>query len=282
MPDFSDESIRNAFLAAGALAVSCSLLSVFVVARRWAFMGEGISHSGFGGAGTCWLLATLFPGWFQGESTPYFFVFVFCFLTAIGIGWLVKSQRVTSDAAIGIFLVASLAWGFVGQHVYFHHYGKQPVGFDTLLWGQLKSIGNAYTISAVISAVVVAGLVWALFKEIIAYCFDPLLARTSGVKTTFIHYLLMLMLAMTIVVGSRIVGSVLVTALLVLPATTGNLISKRLSRSYLVGLIVSLVGVWGGLLISSKYRALPEGSTMVLVMVLEFAGALIWSRIAAR
>ncbi|MBC7783829.1 MAG: metal ABC transporter permease [Burkholderiales bacterium] len=282
MSIFTDEAVRNAFLAAGAMAVACAILSVFVVARRWAFMGEGISHAGFGGAGTAWMLAVAFPGTFSDPRYPYLFVFIFCFIAAIGIGWLVQSQRVTNDAAIGIFLVASLAWGFVGQHIYVHRYHTDPAGFENLLWGQMKSITTAYAMWSVIAAVAVAGITWAMSKELIAYCFDPLLARTSGVRTTLVHYLLMLMLAMTIVIGSRVVGSVLVTALLVLPAATGNLLTRRLNRALAIGIAVSLVGAWGGLLISSVWRALPAGSTIVLLMVAEFAAALVVSRFAPR
>src|SRR3954447_5190410 len=94
------------------VAVACAVLSVFVVLRRWAFVGEGISHSGFGGAGTAWLLAAFVPA-FDKPRVPYVFLVVVCIATGLGIGRLSRSGRVSSDAAIGIFLVASLAWGFL-------------------------------------------------------------------------------------------------------------------------------------------------------------------------
>ena len=269
MPDLSDPAVFNAYVAAGAMAVACAILSVFVVARRWAFMGEGISHSGFGGAGTAWMLAVAFPS-LNNERLPYILVFIACMIAALAVGWLVLSGRVASDTAIGIFLVASLAWGFIGQHIYVEHYGYQPFGFDNLLFGQMKSISSTYTRIACCVAGGVAVCTWGLWKELIAYAFDPLLARTGGVRAAGIHYLLLLLIALTIVIGIRVVGTVLVTALLVLPAVTANLLTGRLSHVMTLSIAAGLIGAWGGLLINQQFRAVPAGSAIVLTLVVLF------------
>src|SRR5438445_3050736 len=106
-----------AVLTALAMAIACATLSVFVVSRRWAFIGEGISHSGFGGAGTAWLAALIFPALNQ-AWVPYVGVVLFSLATAWAIAYFTRGQRVNSDAVIGIFLVASLAWGMLAQQVY--------------------------------------------------------------------------------------------------------------------------------------------------------------------
>ena len=273
------DSTFNAYSATAAMAVSCAILSVFVVARRWAFMGEGISHSGFGGAGTAWMLMVAFPSLAQSEGLPYLFVTLFCFGTAVAIGWLASGRRVTSDTAIGIFLVASLAWGFIGQHIYVAKYGVSPVGFDNLLFGQMRAVSSTYTYSSIAIAIAVVTSAVLLGKELIAYCVDPLLARTSGVRTTFIHYTLMLLLALVIVTGIRVVGSVLVTALLVLPAASANLLSRRLSTVVGLSVAVAMTGTWGGLLVSERFRAVPAGSAIVLVMFVVFLAALATAKV---
>ncbi|MDB5326422.1 MAG: ABC-type Mn2+/Zn2+ transport system, permease component [Phycisphaerales bacterium] len=273
------DSSFNAYTATAAMAVSCAILSVFVVARRWAFMGEGISHSGFGGAGTAWMLMVAFPSLAHSEGLPYLFVTLFCFGTAVAIGWLASGRRVTSDTAIGIFLVASLAWGFIGQNVYTAKYHATPAGFDNLLFGQMRAVSGAYMKSSVAVALAVIATAVLLGKELIAYCVDPLLARTSGVRTTFIHYTLMVLLALVIVTGIRIVGSVLVTALLVLPAASANLISRRLSIVVGLSVVVAMIGAWGGLLVSEVYRAVPAGSAIVLVMFVVFLAALAMAKL---
>jgi len=100
-----------------------------------------------------------------------------------------------------------------------------------------------------------------------------LTARTSGVREGFVHYLLMFLLALVIVVGVRVAGSVLVTALLVLPGATALLISRRLHLVIAISVVSGLVGALCGLLINACWRFLPVGPSIVLILVLEFAAA---------
>src|SRR3954452_17589052 len=96
----------HALLTACAIATACAVLSIPVVRRRWAFIGEGIGHAGFGGAGVAWLLAVFFPA-MNTNWAPYLCAIVFCTITALSIGWVSRSEHVNIDAVIGIFLVAS-------------------------------------------------------------------------------------------------------------------------------------------------------------------------------
>jgi manganese/iron transport system permease protein len=267
--DLSNPLTRNALLAATALALACSVLSLFVVARHWAFIGEGISHSGFGGAGTAWLLALFVPALDQ-PWVVYASVVVFSLLTALAIGRLSRGQRVTSDAAIGIFLVASLAWGFLAQRTYLHFNHAVPVGFDTLLFGDSRGVGTPYALLAVSVSAAVLLTVAMLGKEILAYCFDPQLAETSGVRAAFIHYLMMVLLAAVIVSGVRVVGSVLVTALLVLPGAAALLLSERLKAAMSISIVIALIGAIGGVVISLRWTFVPAGAAIVLLLFVEF------------
>src|SRR3954447_23814963 len=101
---------------AAAMAVACATLSVFVVMRRWAFIGEGISHSGLGGAGVAWVLALVWPAFDQAWA-PYALAAVCCVFTAVGIGFFSRSGRLNADAAIGIFMVATFAWGMTALEI---------------------------------------------------------------------------------------------------------------------------------------------------------------------
>src|SRR5438445_13094625 len=152
-----------AVLTALAMAIACATLSVLVVSRRWAFIGEGISHSGFGGAGTAWVLALLFPSLDQ-PGVPYLCVIVFCLLTAVAIGFLSFRQRVNSDAAIGIFMVASLAWGFLGRQIYFAHRNTEPVGFDQFLFGEMGALSAQYAIATVMLSAAIVLIIAVLAK----------------------------------------------------------------------------------------------------------------------
>ncbi len=261
-------------LVAGAMAVACAVLSVFVVSRRWAFIGEGISHSGFGGAGTAWLLALAFPAVFERPWVPYVGVVVFSLATALAIGFLTRRQRVDSDTAIGIFLVASLAWGFLAQQIYFAHTHRMPAGWGTFLLGQMESVSMQFAVAAALVCGAVVAVVAFLGKEIVAYAFDPNLAEASGVPVRFIHYLLMLLVALTIVVGVRVAGSLLVPALLVLPGATALQLSSRLRNVLATSVLVGLCGTLVGLALRSRWPAIPTGPAMVLVLFVLFVVSL--------
>src|SRR5438270_9704848 len=113
-------------ITAMSMAVACAVLSVFVVSRRWALIGEGISHSGFGGAGTVWLLMLAFPAFEHHSWLVYLGIVLFCLNTAVLIGYFTRSGKINSDAVIGIFMVASLAWGFFAQQIYHQRRGFDP------------------------------------------------------------------------------------------------------------------------------------------------------------
>lgn len=269
-------SFTNTLLITLALALACALLSVVVVLCRWAFIGEGISHSGFGGAGTAWLLMLIFPS-LDTPAVTYGSVILFCLLTAIAIGILSRSHGLHADAAIGIFMVASLAWGFLCQQIYSHaHHGAIPTLFENLLFGELVGFSNAHTLAAVLTCLAVCLILIALWKEILAFAFDPLLAASSGVRARFIHFLLVILAALVIVIGMRVVGSVLVTALLILPAATALRVSWRLTHVVTISIGVAVVGCLGGLLISRQWPFLPAGPVMVLLMFLMFLVSLAW------
>src|SRR6266567_2957928 len=103
---------RHAFVAGIALATVCSLLSVVVVTKRMAFIGEGIAHAGFGGLGTALFLGLTGGGFTAGGTWKTdLVVLAFCLATALAIGMLTRRRHVEPDSAIGIMLVAAMAWG---------------------------------------------------------------------------------------------------------------------------------------------------------------------------
>lgn len=264
-------------LATLPLAVACAVLSVIVILRRWAFVGEGISHSGFGGAGTAWLAALLVPA-LDRPWVAYVAVVIFCLATALAIGRLTRGGRVNFDAAVGVFLVASLAWGFLARQVYRQQRGMWPAEADTLLFGNTGALSIQFALAAVSFSAAVLIVIALLSKEIIAYCFDPLTAQTSGVATGLVHDLLMLLLAITIVLGTRLAGSVLVVALLILPGVTALLLSRQLGRVVTLSVVFALIGAVGGVLMTLRWTFVPAGPAIVLVLFVQFVLAAIVTR----
>jgi manganese/iron transport system permease protein len=264
-------SVIFSLSATAALAVACAVLSVFVVARRWAFIGEGISHSGFGGAGLAWMIMLAVPALAEQPWLLPTAIVVFCLATAIAIGYLSHGNRVTGDAAIGIFLVASLAFGFLAQHFFKHvHHGKDPPAFGEVLLGHTAQMSSHMALAAVLISAAVVIIVAALSKEILAYCFDPLMAQASGVRVGFIHYLLMVLIALTIVIGIPITGSLLVTALLVLPGVIANLLDRRLNVVIILAIGAALVSAIAGVWLNATWPFIPTGPAIVLTLFVQF------------
>jgi len=270
-------------LTTGAVAVACAVLSVFVVSRRWAFIGEGISHSGFGGAGTVWLLALAFPA-LGAMWAVYAGVVVACLATGAGIAYFSRArpgaaQRTSTDAVIGIFLVASVAWGLLAQQVYRKSRGAAPAGFDDFFLGDTTGLSPQFALAAALVCAAVVAVVVLLGKEIVYYCFDPAMAAASGVPAGLVHYLLILLVTLTIVVGARVAGSILVTALLVLPGATAGLLSDRLRTTLAAAVGVGLLGAAGGTLVRLRWPFVPTGPAIVLVMFAAFVSAFAWARV---
>ena len=267
--------------ATAAMATACAAMSVFVVARRWAFIGEGISHSALGGAGFAWLLILLVPALRDVAWLPYLAVVIFCLATAIAIGYINRGTRIAGDAAIGIFLVASLAFGFLAQKIYVHFQHRDPADFAALLTGDLGVVIRPFTALLVVavSAAVLITLI-ALGKEILSYCFDPLMAEASGVNAGFIHYLLIILVAVTIIIGIPVIGALLMTALLVLPGVTATLLSQRLGTVLKIAIAAALISAVGGVIIHSMWTFIPIGPAVVLILFVEFLAAYAGGRLS--
>jgi len=271
----------NAIMTALALAIACAVLSVFVVSRRWAFIGEGISHSGFGGAGTVWAIASVWPPADRAAWAPYLGVVLFSLATACAIAYFTRTGKINSDAVIGIFLAAALAWGILAQQIYWRQLHRNPVGWDVFLFGHMAEMSGSFAAAAAALCAGVIAAVALLGKEILAYCFDPMVAEASGVRVGFVHYVLLMMIALTIVIGVRVAGSVLVPAMLVLPGATALLVAKHVRAVVIGSIAVALLATMTGIATSHYWSFVPTGPVIVLTMFFQFIIAYAWGKLSS-
>jgi len=264
--------LQISLVTAAAIGLACAMLSVFVVLRRWAFIGEGIAHASFGGAGTAWVLSLMLPGvaLFRSEVGIYCIAALFCLAVAMAIGALTRREIVYSDTAIGIFLVASVAWGFVGLGAYMQlRNNTLPPAWEDYLVGQ-TSLRSAEMMGAVLMCGTVLAVMGMMRKEIVSFCFDAQMAEVSGVRVGIVHYVMILLVTTTILLGMRLMGSLLVAALLVLPGAIGLQISKRMSAVIGAAVATGLLAALAGPLIHHQWNFIREGPAIVLVLVFEF------------
>jgi zinc transport system permease protein len=246
---------QRALVAGVMLSLLCGVLSVFVILRRMAFIGVGISHSAFGGVALGFLLG-LDPLW----SGIAFAVGV-----ALLIEWAQERGRLEEDAAIGIFFAFAMALGVVFLHLS-RTYNVDVFGF---LFGNILAVGpyQLYEIFAV--SVIVLATVAFFYKELVFLSFDEEMAWVSGVPVKALRYLFLVLLALVIIMAIYLVGIILVSALLVIPGAVARNLTRHIFGMLWVSVGAAVGATLGGLFLSLGLDW-PSGATVVLVLALGF------------
>lgn len=268
-----------ACLAAVALALLCSMLSVLVVLKRMAFIGQGISHAGFGGIGLAAVFglasASLSPG---ATIAQFVVVLAFCIASALGVGILSSPQKqgeTHEDTAIGIVLVLSMAIGSVLVGIY-----SPRFQWESFLFGYLLNTGWADAWVAVgVSAGVLGALFWAR-RPLAFWAFDPRAAEAFGVRTGAVRVLLLVLLAVATVTAMRLAGVVLASALLILPGAASLKLSSRFGVVMGLSVACAVAGVLAGLVLSFETNW-PPGPSIVFALTAVYLASSVAGRVAA-
>lgn len=244
------------------IALACSVISFFVVVKRLAFMGMGVSHAAFGGV-AIGLAAGVDPMWSAGG---------FCTLVALGIGWLSRRGRMHEDTTIGILFTTAMALGVIVVGLA----RRYNLDLMSYLFGSVLAMSWADVIAAAVLAVMALAFVVLFFKELLFVSFDEETAIASGLPVRLVYYGLLVTMALTIVISIKLVGIILVSALLVIPGATGLQLSRNYCGVLLVSVLSGLASMALGLYLS--YRAdIPSGATVVMVMFGLFLLAMVLS-----
>jgi ABC-type Mn2+/Zn2+ transport system permease subunit len=274
---------QHALLAGGAIAIACALLSVFVVQRRMAFIGQGISHAAFGGVGVALVLELALPA----LRVPFMrdaIVALFCVLSAILMGRIARARQVGEDAAIGVALAVAMAVGVICIDVraeWVRRLSAQPgadlttIGytpsFHDLLFGNILSISRAEVYLACVVSGAVVLWVALVYKGLVLYAADEEAATVLGLPIGMLHYGLLTSLGVTVVVAMRLLGVILVSGLLILPGIIAGFWARRMRGTIAVAIGVSLLSIVIGLGASMSLHVLSTGPVIVLVLALAFA-----------
>lgn len=233
------------------LAAACSLISFFVVARRLAFVGMGISHAAFGGV-AIGLVSGVDPQLAAGG---------FCALVAVGIGWFSRKGRMHEDTAIGILFATAMALGVVLVRL------ARAYNLDLMsyLFGSILALRWIDVWLMGIVAVLTGVFVLLFLKELLFLSFDEETATASGLPVRFVDYAFLVALSLTIVVSIKLVGIILVSALLVMPAAVGWQLFRNYRWVILASEAVGLGSVVLGLYLSFRFDV-ASGAAIVLVL----------------
>jgi len=261
------QPLRYPFMVRGLLAsimvgTLCAVVGSYVVLRGMAFFGDALAHAILPGVAASYLLgANLFWGaLFMG------------LVTALGIGYVSRRGQVKEDTAIGVIFAASLALG-VAMLSTVRDYS---VDLTHILFGNVLGVSTQDLWLAAGLSVVVLVVVVALYKELLLISFDPVLAATLRLPLTALQYLLLVLIALTIVVSLQTVGVALMVAMLVTPAATAYLLTRRLWHMMIAGAVIGVLSSVGGLYLSF-YLNIASGAAVVLVCTALFLIAFLFA-----
>ena len=246
---------QRGMVAATLAGALCGVLGVFVVLRGMSYIGHGLSHAVFGGAAASAVMSINF---FVGAG-------IWGIISGVLIGRIARRKIIGADAAIGIVTTASFAGGIA----LLNRYGQARKSIEAVLFGSV--LGVSWVDIAAISAVslAVGAIVLFAYRAFLFATFDPQVATVSGERVAAIEVILMVMLSVTILVTMRVIGTLLISALLVIPAATARMITNSFSRmlmlSPLVGAACCLVGMN-----LSYHLDTSAGATIILVAAAVF------------
>ena len=257
---FTLKAVQRAVLAIFLVGIPCAVMGCFVVLRRMAFIGDALAH-------------TVLPGIviaFLKGANLFFGALVAGIITSLGIGWLSRRKEVREDTAIGILFTAMFALGILlmGQTGSFRD-------FEGILFGNILYLDRLTLQAMAVLGGLSMGILFLVYKEMELVSYDDAYARVIGICTEKLRYLLLLLLAFTVVGAIQAVGVILTSALLITPAATAGLLTKRLPMMMFLASIFAVLGGLGGLTFSVLTN-FPSGAAIVLFCTLFFGLAYLW------
>ena len=250
---FEYHFLQNALLAGILASIVCGIIGVIIVEKKLVMMSGGIAHTSYGGVGLGYLLG----------FEPIIGAFLFSICAALGIGYIKRKGGVRSDVIIGLFWSLGMALGIL----FIALMPGYPPDLSSYLFGNILSVTKSDLYLMVCLTLIVTLVIVSLFNNWKAYLFDEEFASIIGIRTAFLEYLLLVLIAMTVVVLIRVVGIILVLALLTAPAAMAGMLTSNLKSrmiySVLFGSIFCIAGLW-----ISYEMNIASGAVIVILSVI--------------
>lgn len=252
--------MQRALITGIIVSVTCSMIGLFLVLKRYSLFGDALSHVAFGGIALGFFL-NIYPIWTA---------LVVSVSTALGITKLRKSTKISGDAAVAVLLSSGLAMGVLlisASHGF-------TIDLFSFLFGSilLTSVQDTLLISAV-SCGVIATII-AIRKPLMHFTFDEEQAKVHGIPVEKLNYLFMALAAVAVIATMRLVGILLISALIVLPNVTSIMMGRGFKKTMLISISLSATATIAGIITSYYLNLAPSGS-IVMLMVAMFVGTLI-------
>lgn len=264
---FSYSFIQRAMIAGTLIAVLCSILGVFLVLRRLSLIGDGLAHITFGSTAIAMALK-MFSAASLLVSLPI------VLLSSLGILTLTQKARLNGDTAIGIVSALGIATGIMLSSIG----GGYNVDLLSYLFGNILSITYEEVIISTILFFVVIFLIGLFFNDLLASTFNEELAKISGIKTQTINAVLVILTALSVVLAMKLVGIMLISSLLILPAASALQLARSFRSCIILSALQGGISVVAGICLSFATN-LPTSATIVLINLFFFGCTFIARRI---
>ncbi len=252
---FHYDFMQRALLVAIVVGGLCSTLGTFVILRKLSFIGDGVAHASFAGIVIAYLRGINFE---VGAA-------VVAVLTALGIGYINRRGGISLDTAIGVLFTGVFALGvFLISQAH-----SSTIDLQDFLFGNILGVSPADLAIDLVVAALVLLTVALTFRPLLYASFDPIVARAAGLPVVLLDYVLLVLLALTIVVSLESIGIVLVAALLVTPAAAAAQVTRRFVPMLVTAVAIGVGSCIVGLFLS-YYAAAASGATIVLVATVAF------------
>ncbi len=245
---FTYQFLNRALITSIIVGMVCGTVGSLIVLRGLSLMGDAMSHAVLPGVALSFLF-----------GIPMFIgALITGMIASIFIGYITSSSKTKPDAAIGISFTAFLASGIIIISLI-----NTTTDLYHILFGNLLAITNSAFLTTIVIGSIVLILIIIFYRPLMISTFDPTFSRMSGLNTTLLHYFVMLLLSLVTVASIQTVGIILVVALLITPASTAFLISKKLYSMMIIESLISVISSIVGLYYSYIYN-IPSGATIVL------------------
>ncbi|HDA1215339.1 manganese ABC transporter permease [Staphylococcus aureus] len=245
---FTYQFLNRALITSIIVGIVCGTVGSLIVLRGLSLMGDAMSHAVLPGVALSFLFGIpMFVG-----------ALITGMIASIFIGYITSSSKTKPDAAIGISFTAFLASGIIIISLI-----NTTTDLYHILFGNLLAITNSAFLTTIVIGSIVLILIIIFYRPLMISTFDPTFSRMSGLNTTLLHYFVMLLLSLVTVASIQTVGIILVVALLITPASTAFLISKKLYLMMIIASLISVISSIVGLYYSYIYN-IPSGATIVL------------------
>jgi len=244
------EFMQNALLAGLLAAIACGIVGVYVVVKRIIFISGGIAHASFGGIGLGYLVGI----------SPVLGALFFSLASALGMGYVTRRTRLPEDTVIGVLWAVGMALGvvFIGLAP-----GYAPDLFS-YLFGNILTVPASDLLLMLCLDIAIVVIVAAFYKEFLALSFDEEYSTVVGIPVEALYLLMLCMIALTVVILLRVVGMILIIALLTIPAALARQFTHDLRKTMVLAIVFGVLITFGGLWLSYVLD-LASGATIVLL-----------------